>query len=85
MDTSKLRKVIDKVSTLGETLSNNDIESMAKSDIEQLQIGIRKDGGPQIAARKKEHFKSTDMDLGKYMSHGLSVDTQKLSIKKGHY
>jgi len=54
-------------------LTSEDLEYDPKKDAEMLNLGVRPDGGPQIAAKKvKNRFKSTELDLGKYMSHGYS-------------
>lgn len=54
-----------------------------KKDFELLELGIRKDGGAQLPTKKvkKNLFKSTELDIGKYMSTGYSVNTAQAQTK----
>lgn len=81
MNTEQAKQVMDKVALLGNTLGANDLTD-AKKDVKDLDIGVRKDGGPQTMTRKKSHFKPNELDLSKYMSSGHSIDTQKLAVKR---
>lgn len=65
-------------------LTSEDLEYDPKKDAELLNLGTRPDGGPQIAAKKvKGRFKTNELDLGKYMSHGYSTTVGKTKeIKK---
>jgi hypothetical protein len=67
------------------TNENAQENSTAQNDVEKLQIGVRKDGGPQqlVTKRKQSPFKSQEIDLSKYMmTSGYAVDTKQLSMKR---
>lgn len=49
-----------------------------KEDAELLELGTRKDGGPQIGASPATKvFKDTGIDIGRYMNSGYATDLKK--------
>ena len=83
ISTETCNQVQDKVQGNLEIKTSEDLEFDPKKDAELLALGTRPDGGPQIAAKKvKGRFKSNELDIGRYMSTGYSVDTNKLTNKR---